>query len=127
MDKLYGILETVLPIVAMLGLGILFKRLRGFSKEGVEALKGLVLNLCLPALVFRTFSGVSYTWSIVGVAMTFFLLSCGGIALSFGYIVFQTISATFAVNGSMSPMLAVWIPNFTFLIIGIVLYWKAPK
>ena len=50
-----------------------------------------------------------------------------GIALSFGYIVFQTISATFAVNGSMSPMLAVWIPNFTFLIIGIVLYWKAPK
>jgi len=50
-----------------------------------------------------------------------------GIALSFGYIVFQTISATFAVNGSMSPMMAVWIPNFTFLIIGIVLYWKAPK
>ncbi len=84
MDKLYGILETVLPIVAMLGLGILFKRLRAFSNEGVEALKGLVLNLCLPALVFRTFSGVVYTWSIVGVALTFFLLNCAAIALSFG-------------------------------------------
>ena len=52
---------------------------------------------------------------------------CIGIALSFGYIVFQTISSTFAVKGAMSPMLAVWIPNITFLIIGVYLYWKAPK
>ena len=50
-----------------------------------------------------------------------------GIALSFGYIVFQTISSTFAVNGSTPPIVAVWIPNITFLIIGIYLYWKAPK
>ena len=50
-----------------------------------------------------------------------------GIALSFGYIVFQTISSSFAVSGSMSPIAAVWLPNITFLIIGIFLYWKAPK
>ena len=50
-----------------------------------------------------------------------------GIALSFGYIVFQTISSTFAVNGNMPPVVAVWIPNIVFLIIGIYLYWKAPK
>ena len=50
-----------------------------------------------------------------------------GIALSAGYIVFQTISATFAVNGSASPIVAVWIPNIVFLVIGIYLYWKAPK
>ena len=50
-----------------------------------------------------------------------------GIALSFGYIVFQTISSTFAINGSMLPMVAVWIPNITFLIIGIFLYRRASK
>lgn len=50
-----------------------------------------------------------------------------GLALSFGYIVFQTISSTFAVNGSTPPIVAVWIPNITFLIIGVYLYWKAPK
>ena len=50
-----------------------------------------------------------------------------GIALSFGYIVFQTISSTFAINGSTPPVVAVWIPNLTFLIIGVCLYWKAPK
>ena len=50
-----------------------------------------------------------------------------GIALSFGYIVFQTISSTFAISGSMSPIMAVWMPNIVFLIIGIFLYKKAPK
>jgi lipopolysaccharide export system permease protein len=50
-----------------------------------------------------------------------------GIALSSAYIVFQTISATFAINGNTPPIVAVWIPNIVFLFIGIYLYWKAPK
>lgn len=50
-----------------------------------------------------------------------------GIALSFSYILFMTISTTFAINGSMNPMLAVWIPNILFALIGIFLYYRAPK
>ncbi|MBS2098960.1 LptF/LptG family permease [Carboxylicivirga linearis] len=50
-----------------------------------------------------------------------------GIALSFSYILFMTISTTFAINGSMNPLLAVWVPNILFAIIGIFLYHKAPK
>ncbi len=50
-----------------------------------------------------------------------------GIALSFAYILFMTVSTTFAVNGSMSPWLAVWIPNFVFAIIAAFIYHKAPK
>ena len=50
-----------------------------------------------------------------------------GIALSFGYIVFQTISSTFSINGNMPPVVAVWIPNVVFLIIGLYLYRRAPK
>ncbi len=50
-----------------------------------------------------------------------------GIALSFSYILFMTVSTTFAVNGNMNPLLAVWIPNIVFSIIGIILYMRAPK
>jgi len=50
-----------------------------------------------------------------------------GIGLSFSYILFMTISTTFAVNGNMSPWIAVWIPNFVFSVIAGVLYYKAPK
>ena len=50
-----------------------------------------------------------------------------GITLSFTYIMFMTLSTTFAVNGNMSPLLAVWLPNIIFAMIGIYLYMKAPK
>lgn len=50
-----------------------------------------------------------------------------GIALSFGYILFMTVSTTFAINGNMSPWLAVWMPNFVFALIAAFLYHKAPK
>ena len=50
-----------------------------------------------------------------------------GIALSFAYILFLTISTTFAINGNMSPLLAVWLPNIVFAGITAFLYYKAPK
>ncbi|MCL2074267.1 MAG: LptF/LptG family permease [Marinilabiliaceae bacterium] len=50
-----------------------------------------------------------------------------GIALSFTYILFMTISTTFAVNGNAPPWLAVWIPNFVFIVVAGFLYYKAPK
>jgi len=50
-----------------------------------------------------------------------------GLALSFSYILFQTIASTFAVNGNMSPMMAVWIPNILYAFIAFFLYKRAPK
>ena len=50
-----------------------------------------------------------------------------GITLSAAYILFATVSTTFSVNDVMSPFMAVWLPNFIFLIIGIFLYTRAPK
>ena len=50
-----------------------------------------------------------------------------GLALSFSYILFQTISSTFAVNGNTPPVIAVWIPNILYTFIAIYLYRKAPK
>ena len=53
-------------------------------------------------------------------------LSLGiGLALSFSYILFQSISSAFA---DQSPIaLAAWLPNIIYSIIAIVLYIKAPK
>lgn len=50
-----------------------------------------------------------------------------GLALSFSYILFQTIASTFAVNGNVPPMVAVWIPNILYAFIAFYLYKKAPK
>lgn len=50
-----------------------------------------------------------------------------GLALSMAYILFMTISSSFAVKGNMSPMLAAWIPNLVFIGIAFFLYKKAPN
>ncbi|MCC8096009.1 MAG: LptF/LptG family permease [Tannerellaceae bacterium] len=50
-----------------------------------------------------------------------------GLALSFSYILFTTVTATFAINGSVSPMVAAWIPNILYTFIAIYLYRKAPR
>lgn len=50
-----------------------------------------------------------------------------GLALSFAYIMMQTVSATFAINADFPPMLAAWIPNIIFAIIAFVCYRHAPS
>ena len=50
-----------------------------------------------------------------------------GLALSFAYIMLQTISATFAINAGFPPMLAAWMPNIIFAFIAFFCYTKAPN
>lgn len=47
-----------------------------------------------------------------------------GLALSFGYIMLQTVSSTFAINANTPPILAAWIPNFIFAIVAYFCYKK---
>lgn len=50
-----------------------------------------------------------------------------GLGLSFAYILFTTVTSTFAINGYVSPMTACWIPNIIYTFIAIFLYQKAPR
>jgi lipopolysaccharide export system permease protein len=50
-----------------------------------------------------------------------------GLALSFSYILFQQFASQFSIKGNLSPMLAMWIPNLIYMVIGAVLYKLAPK
>ena len=50
-----------------------------------------------------------------------------GLALSFTYILLQTISATFAIQANTPPMLAAWIPNILYIFIAYYCYRQAPN
>jgi lipopolysaccharide export system permease protein len=50
-----------------------------------------------------------------------------GLALSFSYILFQQFASQFSLKGNLNPMLAMWIPNLLYLLIGGWLYKIAPK
>ncbi|MCM1475182.1 MAG: LptF/LptG family permease [Muribaculaceae bacterium] len=47
-----------------------------------------------------------------------------GLALSFSYILFSTVTSSFAINGLTSPMIAMEIPNIVYLLIGLFLFWR---
>lgn len=50
-----------------------------------------------------------------------------GMLISFSYILFLQVSTTFATNGNLSPLVAVWIPNFLYFFIALILLRLAPK
>lgn len=50
-----------------------------------------------------------------------------GLVLSFSYILFMTVTQTFAINGYTSPRVAMWIPNLVYAVIAIFLYRKAAR
>lgn len=50
-----------------------------------------------------------------------------GLVLSFGYILFMTVTQTFALSGLTPTMVAMWIPNVLFSLIALVLYIRARR
>jgi lipopolysaccharide export system permease protein len=50
-----------------------------------------------------------------------------GLGFCFSYILFMQFSSQFSISGNLNPLLAVWIPNIVYAIIGYYLYRIAPK
>ncbi|MDR2682436.1 MAG: LptF/LptG family permease [Dysgonamonadaceae bacterium] len=50
-----------------------------------------------------------------------------GMLLSFSYILFMQVSSSFATSGLTSSFIAVWMPNFVYMLIAAYLYRKAPR
>lgn len=74
----------------------------------------------------------AFVLTIIGVSLSYKKIK-GGMGLNLGlgillciiYILFESVSSTFAVNGVFPPVLAVWLPNIVFSFIAIALYRKA--
>ncbi len=76
----------------------------------------------------------SFILTIIGVALSARTRTGGmgldlglGLGLSFGYIMLQTVSSTFAINAGTPPVLAAWIPNLIFAFIAYFCYRHAPR
>ena len=79
-------------------------------------------------------TAASFILTVIGMSLTSRKVKGGmgvnigiGLLLSFSYILFSTVSSTFAVSGATSPRIAVWLPNIVYSIIAVYLYRKAPK
>ena len=75
------VLRTILPVVVMLAIGMLCRRRGILSREGVNALKGVVVNITLPAVLLNAFATTRYTLMDVVIPLLMFLACLAAWAL----------------------------------------------
>ena len=85
MDKITGILQTVLPVFLMLSVGILCRRKNIIQKEGIAGLKAFVFNITLPVLQFKGFYDLTYNWNILLIMGLVFITCLAAAALGIAY------------------------------------------
>ena len=84
MENLFRILQTALPVLAALALGVLCRKLKFLTRDGVDTLKKVVVNLTLPAVVFAAFATAEYSLQTIAIPVLVFLLCCGPTAAAAG-------------------------------------------
>ena len=72
MERTMEVLRTVLPVLAMLMIGMLCRRRKLISREGVNALKSVVVNITLPAVLLKAFATTRYTFMDVMIPLFMF-------------------------------------------------------
>lgn len=67
------ILNTIVPVLLMLSIGVTARRTGLLSREGINALKSVVVNITLPAVMLNAFATMTYTVNnIIITAVMFF-------------------------------------------------------
>ena len=72
MNRTIEVLQTVLPVLLMLGIGMLCRARKLISREGVNALKSVVVNIALPAVLLNAFATTRYTLMDVVIPLMMF-------------------------------------------------------
>lgn len=80
---LIHVLYTALPVFAALAIGLLCRKKNILSREGVDALKKLAVDITLPAVLFSAFATAEYTPRSMLIPLLIFVLCI--IALVLGY------------------------------------------
>ena len=81
MNPAIEVLKTILPVLLMLGIGILCRSRGVISREGVNALKSVVVNIALPAVLLSAFATTRYSLMDVAVPLMMFVVCCAAWAL----------------------------------------------
>ena len=89
MEKLLGILKMIVPVLVMLGIGMLCRKKGVIHQSGLAGLKTLAVNICLPAVLFRAFYSAAYSLDIIIITIAMFVVCV--IALWSG-VLFRRIS-----------------------------------
>ena len=74
MNKMVEVLQIILPVLLMLTIGMICRRKNLVTREGIQALKNVVVNIALPAVLINAFATTQYTLVDLVIPLLMFLL-----------------------------------------------------
>lgn len=74
MTGVIQIINTILPVILILGIGMICRKTGMISREGVGALKNVVVNITLPAVMLGAFATMEYSWKNVVITLMMFMV-----------------------------------------------------
>ena len=99
MDQIIAVIQTVLPVFLALALGMMCRSRNFLSREGVDALKKVVINLTLPFVLLDAFATAEYSVSALILPALMFGICC--LALGLVYLAVRI----FGIKGRLSVFL----------------------
>lgn len=109
-------------------------QLNGYIERQLQRGVGNIQSFEIEKYRRYAMTGAAFILTIIGMSLSSRKVKGGiglnigiGLVLSFSYILFMTITQTFARSGATSAMIAMWIPNMIYAIIAIILYRNASR
>ena len=81
MTTLIHVLETALPVLVALCMGMFCRQKQFITRDGVDTLKKVVINLTLPFVLVNAFATADYSGRVLLQPLLVFALCCAGLAI----------------------------------------------
>ena len=95
-----AVIESALPVFLALFLGMLCREKKFLDRSGIDALKKVVLNITLPAVLLNAFASADYSASAMAQPVVLFLLCC--LALAMGFAIVRLAKAKGRLSGYLA-------------------------
>ena len=84
MDKLISVISTALPVFLALAMGMMCRSKGFLTRDGVDTLKKVIVNLTLPFVLFNSFATAEYSLSSLILPVIIFIICT--VMLALGYL-----------------------------------------
>lgn len=108
MENVISVISTALPVFLALAMGMWCRSKNFLTREGVDTLKKVVVNLTLPFVLFNSFATAEYSLSSIILPIIMFVVCCIMLALGFLWVKVtkaQSRLAPFLASGFEAGML----------------------
>lgn len=100
MEIVISVIQTALPVFLALALGMFCRSKNFLTRDGIDTLKKVVVNLTLPAVLVSAFATAEYSVSTIAIPIATYLVCIASLAL--GFVIARLVRA----KSHFAPFLA---------------------